>query len=102
RNKPHDFFLQHVDLDLDPRAPGELRIDRLQLPDGQTWSKISAATSYTAKNLVIRYLILNEQDQINVLNVDASQIKKNGLEIKLDSTLGGGKLLGSAQWAAQG
>lgn len=102
RNKPHDFFLQHVDLELDPRVPGALRIERLQLPDGQAWSKISASTSYAAKNLILRDLILNDQDRINVLNVDASQITKKGLEIKLDAGIGGGKLFGSAQLAAQG
>ena len=32
RESPNDFVIEHADLDLNPRAPGELRIARLQLP----------------------------------------------------------------------
>lgn len=98
RNEPHDFFLQHVDLDLNPAGPGELRIARLQLPDGQAWSNISAGTSYASKNLVLRGLLLTDQDRIDLLNVDASQIQRKTLALKLEATIGGGKVSGAAQW----
>src|SRR3989440_4615903 len=32
RESPNDFVVEHADLDLNPRAPGELRIGRHQLP----------------------------------------------------------------------
>lgn len=95
RNKPHDFAVEHVDLVLDPRDPGELRIAKLQLPGGQSWSRISAATSYVNKNLVIRDLILDENDQFRTLNLDASQIAGKILSISIDAGIGGGSLSGS-------
>ncbi|MGH8102774.1 MAG: translocation/assembly module TamB domain-containing protein, partial [Chthoniobacterales bacterium] len=98
RNDPHDFFVQHVDLDLNPAGPGELRIARLQLPDGQAWSNISAGTSYAGKNLVLRGLVLTDQDRIDLLNVDASQIQRKTLALKLEATIGGGKASGAAEW----
>jgi autotransporter translocation and assembly factor TamB len=95
RNKPHDFAIEHVDLVLDPRGPGQLRFDKLQLPGGQTWAKISAATSYANKNLVIHDLVLDDQDQFRVLNIDASQIAAKILSITFEAGIGGGALTGS-------
>jgi autotransporter translocation and assembly factor TamB len=98
RNEPHDFFVQRIDLELDPRLPGELRIDRLQLPDGQTWSRISAVTSYANKNLVLRQLLLTDLDRIDLLNIDASQIQNKILSLKFEAKIGGGKVFGSGHW----
>ena len=96
RNKPNDFVIEHVDLDLNPRSPGALRIEKLQLPSGEGWSRISGQTSYTNKNLILRDLILSDQEQIRLLNVDASRIDTKTLELKLDCAIGGGQLSASA------
>ncbi len=101
RDKPHDFFLQNVDIDLDQRLPGKLHIGRMQLTNGQNWSDISGATSYAKKNLVIRDVRLNDQDRIDLLNVDASDLANNKLELKVESKIGGGSVSGSMQWAKQ-
>ncbi|MEP7015863.1 MAG: translocation/assembly module TamB domain-containing protein [Verrucomicrobiota bacterium] len=101
RDKPHDFFLQHVDVELDPSVPGKLQIDRMQLTNGQSWTKISGATSYASKNLVIRDVILNDQDRIDLLNLDASAIDSKKLELKLKAKVGSGKVAGSMQWIKQ-
>ena len=95
RNQPQDFVAEHVDLDLNPRAPGDLRIEQLQLPVGDSWSKISAQTSYANKNLVIRDLILGEQEQIHVFSLDASHIDAKTLAITLNCSIGGGQVTGS-------
>jgi hypothetical protein len=95
RNQPQDFVAEHVDLDLNPRAPGDLRIEQLQLPVGDSWSKISAQTSYANKNLVIRDLILGEQEQIHVFSLDASHIDAKALAITLNCSIGGGQVSGS-------
>ena len=95
RNQPEDFVAEGVDLDLDPRHPGELRVEQLQLPSGDTWSKVSGQTSYTNKNLILRDLVLNDQAQMRLLNVDASRIDANTLAVKLDCTIGGGQLSAS-------
>ena len=92
RNQPHDFIAEHVDLDLSPRSPGDVRIENLQLPSGDSWRKISGQTSYTNKNLIVRDVLLSDQEQIHLLNVDASQIDANTLRINLDCAIGGGQL----------
>jgi TamB, inner membrane protein subunit of TAM complex len=96
RNQPHDFVAEHVDLDLNPRNPGEVRIETLQLPAGDSWSKIVGQTSYTNKNLIVRDVLLSDQEQIHLLNVDASRIDTNILGINLNCTIGGGQLSASA------
>jgi autotransporter translocation and assembly factor TamB len=96
RNKPNDFVVEHVDLDLNPRSPGDVRIQKLQLPSGDSWSRISGQASYASKNLVLRDLILSEEEQIRLLNVDASRIDDKTLGFKLDCTIGGGQLSASA------
>src|ERR1700737_4877098 len=95
RNKPHDFVLEQVDLDLNPRAPGQLRIQNLQLPTAQAWSKIAAQTSYANKNLLLRDLVLNDQERIRSLNIDASKIESNVLSFKLDGVIGAGTISSS-------
>src|SRR5436190_1502346 len=96
RNQPHDFVAEHVDLDLNPRNPGEVRIETLQLPAGDSWSKIVGQTSYTNKNLIVRDVRLSDQEQIHLLDVDASRIDASTLGINLNCTIGGGQLSASA------
>src|SRR5947207_3813656 len=96
RNQPYDFVVGHADLELNPRTPGELRIDTLQLPSGDTWSRVSGQTSYTNKNLILRDLNLSDQEQLHLLDVDASQIDANALPIALNCTVGGGQISATA------
>ena len=96
RESPNDFVVEHADLDANPRAPGELRIGRLQLPPGDSWSGLSGQTSYTNKNFVLRDLALSNQEQIRLLNIDASRIDSKALAVKLDGAVGGGQLSVSA------
>jgi len=95
RNQPQDFVAEHVDLDLNPRTRGDLRIEKLQLPAGDSWLKISAQTSYANKNLVIRDLVLSDQEQIHLLSVDPSNIDAKTLAITLNCSIGGGQISGS-------
>ncbi len=96
RERPNDFVVEHADLDLNPRVPGELRIGRLQLPSGESWSRISGQTSYTDKNFILRDVALNDQENIRLLNIDASRIDSKALAVKLDAIIGGGQLSLSA------
>jgi hypothetical protein len=52
RNQPYDFVVGHADLDLNPRNPGELRIETLQLPSGDTWLRTSGQTFLYGQELV--------------------------------------------------
>ena len=95
RDSPRDLVIEHVDLDLNPRQPGQLRIQKLQLPTAQSWSNIAGQTSYANKDLVLRDLALNDQDRIRLLNVDASHIAAKQLSINLDAAIGGGTISGT-------
>ena len=97
RNQPYDFVVGHADLDLNPRTPGELRIETLQLPSGDTWLRSAGQTSYTNKNLILSDLNLSDQEQLHLLNVNASQIDANALSIVLKCTVGGGQISASAE-----
>ena len=96
RNQPYDFVVGHADLELNPRTPGELRIETLQLPSGDMWLKISGQTSYTNKNLIVRDLNLSDQEQLHFLQIDASQIDANYLAANINCTVGGGRISASA------
>src|SRR5260370_1618152 len=96
RERPNDFVVEHADFDLNPRAPGELRIGRLQLPSGDSWSRISGQTSYTHRDFILRDLALSDQEQIRLLSIDASRIGFKALAVKLDAVIGGGQLSVSA------
>src|SRR5207245_6126920 len=61
---PNDFIVEQIDLDLNPRSPGDVRIGELQLPSGDSWSRISGQASYGHKNLVLRDLMLSDQAKI--------------------------------------
>ena len=96
RQSPNDFVIEHADLDLNPRAPGELRMGRLQLPSGDNWTSLSGQTSYTNKNFILRDLALSDQEQIRLLNIDASRIDSKALAVNLNCIIGGGQLSVSA------
>src|SRR5438874_3531705 len=96
RNQPYDFVVGHADLELNPRTSGELRIETLQVPSGDTWSRVSGQTSYTNKNLILRDLNLSDQEQLHLLDIDASQIDANVLPVALNCTVGGGQISASA------
>ena len=96
RGEANDFIIEHADLDLNPRSQGEVRVEELQLPSGDSWSGISGQASYANKNLVLRDLVLSDQEQIRLLNIDASRIDDKTLGLRLDCAIGGGQLSTSA------
>jgi hypothetical protein len=91
-----DFVLEHLDVDLDPKNPGELRIATLQLPNAAAWTTILARTSYTNKNLILGGLVLDDENQIRLLAFDASHIRSKSIEVVLDASLAHGTVAGSA------
>ncbi|HEY8649510.1 MAG TPA: hypothetical protein VIL70_01210, partial [Chthoniobacterales bacterium] len=95
RNRPHDFVMEHVDLDLNPRNPGQLKIDKLQLVGGQVWLKVDAQTSYANRILILREVALSNDERVRELRVDASRIGERKLAINLDYSVGAGELSGS-------
>ena len=95
RTSPQPFLLEHVDLDLNPHAAGQLRVAKFQLPDHPAWTKLSAQTTYTNKNLILRGLNLDSENQFRIVAADGSRLKSKSLEMAIDGTVGGGTLTGS-------
>ncbi|MDQ6809433.1 MAG: translocation/assembly module TamB domain-containing protein, partial [Verrucomicrobiota bacterium] len=97
RTPPQDFILQGLDLELNPKAPGELRIARLQLPTVPAWTAISGRTSYENKNLIIRDVTLDGANKFRLIEIDASKIAQHQLGISLDASLAGGTAVASVE-----
>jgi hypothetical protein len=92
KSLPNDVILQHLYLDLLPDAPGELRIAQLQLASGRRWTDVTAQTTYINRNLFLRNLVLDEQTKLEVVNVNASQMGQNQLDVSVKGTVAGGKI----------
>ncbi len=92
RNHPADLVFQDFNLELNPRVPGELRLAQLQLPTGQSWSRISGGTTYENRNLVLRDIALDNGTKIALLNIDASDIGAHTLRFRVGVTLDAGSV----------
>jgi hypothetical protein len=95
RNRPHDFVAEHVDLELNPRSVGALKVGSLQLVGGQTWSNLSSLTSYENRKLVLREIALANDERIRSFIADASKIGSHKLEINFEYVAGSGTILGA-------
>ncbi len=91
-SQPEDLIIEGLNLVLNPKQAGELRIAKLQLASGKTWTGVKAQTTYENRNLFLRNLTLDEQTKLDVVNVDASQIGSNQLAVGLKGTVAGGKI----------
>ncbi|MFL6594711.1 MAG: hypothetical protein ACJ8HQ_04630, partial [Chthoniobacterales bacterium] len=91
-SQPNDFIIQHLNLQLLPDRPGELRIAKLQLASGKSWTDVTAQTTYENRNLYLRNLVLDDQTQLATVNIDASQIGQNKLSIGLSGKVVGGQI----------
>src|SRR5439155_752825 len=83
-NRPHDFIAEHIAVDLDPRRSGEIKVEKLQLVGGQTWLKLSAPATYANRNLIVRDIVLADNERFRSVDFDASQIAARKLGIKFD------------------
>src|SRR5260370_30734570 len=95
RNRPHDFVAEHIAVDLDPRHAGEIKVEKLQLVGGQTWLELSAPAIYTNRNLIVRDVVLADNERFRSVNFDASQIAARKLAINFDYAVADGNISGS-------
>src|SRR5438067_38947 len=89
RDPAHDFIAENVSIDLNPRTPGALSVTLLQLPTGEKWTRVTGATNYENRNLILRDVVLNEQTRFQLINVDASHIRQKTLALRGVGTLDG-------------
>jgi hypothetical protein len=95
RNRPSDFVAEHVNLDLDPKRSGQIKVARLQLVGRQTWVNLSAPATYAKRNLVVRDVILADNERFRSINFDASEISARKLAINFDYAIADGNLRGA-------
>jgi autotransporter translocation and assembly factor TamB len=95
RNRPHDFVADHVALELDPHRAGEINVEKLQLVGGQTWLKLSAPATYANRNLIVRDIVLADNERFRSVNFDASQIAARKLAINFDYAVASGNISAS-------
>ena len=95
RNQPHDFVAEHVTVDLDPHRVGEIKIKKLQLVGGQTWSDLLAQATYAGRNLMVSNVKLADDEWLRVINVDASHIDARKLAINFEYHAQEGRITGS-------
>ncbi|HEY6207200.1 MAG TPA: translocation/assembly module TamB domain-containing protein [Chthoniobacterales bacterium] len=95
RNQPHDFVAEHVTVDLDPRRVGEIKIKKLQLVGGQTWSDLLAQATYADRNLMVSNVKLANDEWLRAINVDASHIDARKLAINFEYYAQEGRITGS-------
>jgi hypothetical protein len=69
-----------------------LRIAKVQIPNGREWTKIAASTSYEGRNLFLRDLVLDDKTRIAVVNLDASRVAANALDVKVEGVIAGAKI----------
>ena len=89
---PKDLVVGHLNLALNPREPGVLRIGKLQLASGRAWEGIAATTSYENRNLILRDLVLDEQTKLRLVNVDASRLAAHALNLKIEGEMVGAEI----------
>ncbi|MCA1659901.1 MAG: hypothetical protein LC642_05090 [Verrucomicrobiaceae bacterium] len=93
--QPQDLLIEQLFLELHPQRPGELRIAKLQLPSGRSWSSITAQTSYENRNLFLRDLVLDDQTKLKVVNLDASKVDAKKLDVAVEGTFAGAQINGT-------
>ncbi|MGI8482255.1 MAG: hypothetical protein ACR2MF_09365, partial [Chthoniobacterales bacterium] len=95
RTEPQDFVIEHLSVDLNPKAPGALRVAKLQIPTAPAWTDMVGLTSYEKKNLILQRLVLDAQNEFRLIAFDASHIHSKVIEVALDCSLAGGTMAGS-------
>jgi len=95
RNRPNDFVAEHINIDLGPKRSGQIKVAKLQLVGRQTWVNLSAPATYSNRNLVVKDIILADNERFRSVNFDASQISDRKLAINFDYAIANGNLSGA-------
>ncbi|MGH8163268.1 MAG: hypothetical protein ACREP1_02915, partial [Rhodanobacteraceae bacterium] len=67
-----------------------------------TWTDITATTTYANKNLYLHNLTLDQNNKLEMVNVDASQVSQGKLGLQFQGTLGGGQVASKIDLSAAG
>ncbi len=92
KGQPQDTVVKNLNLGLFPKREGALKIDKLQISGVNTWTDITATTTYANKNLYLHNLVLDAQNKLQTVNLDASKIGQGKVALNVEGTLGGGEV----------
>ena len=102
RGEKEDMVVKDFDIGLYPDRAGKLSIDKVQIPGVHTWTGITGTTTYANKNLYIHNLRLDENNQLETVNLDASKIGQGKLGLEVKGSLGGGDITSRMELSAAG
>ena len=92
KGQPQDTVIKNLNIGLFPNQEGKLRIDRLQIPGVHNWSDVTATTTYANKNLYLHNLVLDRENRLETVNIDASQLGQGKVGLRFNGTLSGGEV----------
>ncbi len=92
KGQPQDTVIKNLNLGLFPDREGALRIDKLQIPGIHTWTDVTATTTYANKNLYLHNLVLDQDNKLELVNIDASQVAQGKLGVQFKGKLSGGEV----------
>ena len=102
RQQPQDMVIKNLNLGLYPKKQGALRIDRVAIPGVNTWTNITATTTYADKNLFLHNLTLDANNKFETVNIDASQLAQGKVGVKFKGTVGGGQVASQIELSTDG
>lgn len=102
KKQPQDMIVKNLNLGLYPKREGKLAIEKVQIPGVHSWTNIHGTTTYANKDLYIHNLTLDEHNQLQVVNVDASKVGQGKLGLQIQGSLGGGDIASRMELSAAG
>ena len=102
KKQPQDMVIKNLNIGLYPKQEGKLAIDKVQIPGVNTWTDITATTTYANKNLFLHNLTLDQNNKFQTVNIDASKVAQGKLGVNFEGTLGGGDVASQMELSTSG
>ena len=102
KKQPQDMVIKNLNIGLYPKQEGKLAIDKVQIPGVNTWTDITATTTYANKNLFLHNLTLDQNNKFQTVNIDASKVAQGKLGVNFKGTLGGGDVASQMELSTVG
>ncbi len=102
KQQPQDMVIKNLNIGLYPKQEGRLAIDKVQIPGVNTWTDITATTTYANKNLFLHNLTLDQNNKFETVNIDASKAGQGKLGVNFKGALGGGDVASQMELSTSG
>ncbi len=91
------LLIANLNLELLPDRPGRLKLDELRVPGGPDFKNVTANTTYQNRDLEFTDLVLADNFKLRRLGIDASQLDRQLLALKLDGDVFNGRATADVQ-----